>query len=53
MREAKISIVVAETFKSKWTVPINYKYKDKLDDTYLCFSYLFAFMMENGGVEVK
>lgn len=48
-----MSIIVADTLKSKWTVLINYKYKDKLDDTYLCFSYLFAFTMENGGVEGK
>lgn len=53
MREVKISIVAAETLKTKWTVLINYKYKDKLDDTNLCFIYLFAFMMENGGVEGK
>lgn len=53
MREVKISIISAETLKSKWTVLINYKYKDKLDDTYLYSSYLFAFMMENGGVEGK
>lgn len=53
MREVKITIIAAEALKSKWTVLINYKYKDKLDATYLFFSYLFAFMLENGGVEGK
>lgn len=48
MREVNITIIAAETLKSKWTVLINYKYKDKLDATCKFFSYLFAFMMENG-----
>jgi len=53
MREVKITIIAAEVLKSKWTVLINYKYKDKLDVTYKVFSYLFAFMMENGRMEEK